>query len=1401
MKTGKLSWKVRLVTVLLALLYVLTAVIFAPLLLDGSGRFLNVMAQVNDSLVLHYDFEREHVEGNTVRDVTGNGHDGTMVNASIAAGRNGMALDLQSFTGDPMASGDPANRVQSYAALPAGVLDGMTEVTVSAWVRFKYDAGNFWARVFDIGVGETAYLFVSKTNGAYYGYHGSEKILPSKPNAIFEDSVWLHVCVSVSPEKFSYYIGGELVGEIDQDVPPLSVLGGGAVGYIGKSQFAVDPCLSAYVDDFKIYNKYMTAEEVTEEMGNDMSTEAKLAADVAALDIGRTVGIANDLVLPQQGTYGTIAWQSSNHDVIGDDGKLGPNTGEDNTATLTATVTVDGQSAKKLFFVSVLRAGEAHFAIDIDPFDMLFDVSDTFSAGFFEDTITLDGGLYAELIENKSFEFENGLESFETVQREGGAGSVQIGTASPLNEVNTHYAKLVKTNAEGRFGLANDGFEWIDVKKGTVYDFSVFLRQTGGYAGTVSAVLENAEGKAISDTLTFSALTTDFEQYEGVLTATEDAKGAKLCLYLDGQGEVHADFLSLMPQSDFKGIKNIFNAELVQMIDALGFDALRFPGGCVIEGVSSDGKTLEKYNSWKDGIGRPEERKVVQNRWGGYQSNGVGYYEYFLLCEALGAEPIPVVNAGLSCQIDGGSGTASDHTYYCPKDELRETFVQDALDLIEYANGDETTYWGRKRIESGHEEPFGLKYLAIGNEQWGEEYFKRYAVFEEAIHEKYPEIVLVTTSGPSASGTNYDYAWEQINTWYRDNLVDEHYYMDTDWFLNNTDRYAEYDRDGAKVFVGEYSVKNADGKSTLYTALAEAAYISGMVKNADIVQMHSYAPLLSRADRSIWSPNLIVFDSSSAYGSAAYYTQLLYSGNTGNKVVSSSYYDNIHASDAYGGVSIGSKQTAFDIHNVTVTDRESGATLLDEQFTDVGKMLATWTFCNVYDSETSHFSWPNYHWLMETGVLRVMDKTGSADGGRPLADALDTRMIANNATGWKNYTLNTSITRTGGLQGVMLGFGYKDNDNYYLFHYGAENNSKIRLERITNGVSTVLAEVSATAPVMQNGVPYDFSIAFGEREIVCSVNGKTVIDYALVSPEKDLYYDVTFDTARSELIVKLVNTTSDALSVRLNFGTEAVLGQKARRFILTAPSKDSENSFEDPNCVNIKEDTYEGVSNLFDYVADPYSVTVLRIAVDGVKIGGEEEVVLHPGEETLAEAELGSGLSGVEWRSEDPNVATVDANGKITAVSEGQTRVFACANDGQFVDSIVVCVTAKGAQQAPSPEISADITESGFILHGPEGAEYSIDGGKTWQGGVFTGLEADTGYTIWIRMRETEELATSEAVSIQLRTSAVPAEKGADYGWYIGGGAAVLVVGLSAVAIVAVKRRKNNTKRGGGTQS
>lgn len=574
---------------------------------------------------------------------------------------------------------------------------------------------------------------------------------------------------------------------------------------------------------------------------------------------------------------------------------------------------------------------------------------------FFEDiNYAADGGLYAEMLENRSFEFvdcygDKGDYYTKPApgygwSAEGDGAVLEFVTGSPLYRENPHYLRFT-ADREGA-GFKNKAYRGIYLRKGEEYRVSFYARMAS-YTGNFTVCVKKG------DTVSAKALIKGRQdpadpwhkwiRYEAYLEAREDVDGADFVLSLDGKGIVEFDFISMMPADAVAGV---FRKDLFECLKGLHPGFLRFPGGCIVEG-----DTLENRYRWKESVGAPEARKSNFNRWAVHgttrenglhteyshynQTLGIGFYEYFLLCEMIGAKPLPVLNVGLACQYQS-------YELVEPGTPGFGEFIQDALDLIEFANGSPDTFWGGVRARMGHEEPFGLSMVGIGNEQWQTkeaDFFTRYRLFEKAIHEKYPEIKLIGSAGPDIISDHYRDAWsfyrqegaENENFCY---AVDEHYYVKPEWFYDHVDFYDEYPRD-VKVFSGEYAAHPENGMNnpaanTLKGALSEAAFLTGVERNADVVILASYAPLFARLGYAQWSPDLIWFDEHGTYPTASYYVQKMYGENMGTVTVPMEGQEKALAGEAvYVNVTLDEKTREYIVKAVNAGDTDKSLEITD----------------------------------------------------------------------------------------------------------------------------------------------------------------------------------------------------------------------------------------------------------------------------------------------------------------------------------------------------------------------------------------------------------------------------------------------------------------------------------------
>ena len=503
---------------------------------------------------------------------------------------------------------------------------------------------------------------------------------------------------------------------------------------------------------------------------------------------------------------------------------------------------------------------------------------------FFEDiNYAADGGLYAEMIKNRSFEFPQNFMGWDTF------GGVELKDDGPF-ERNPHYVRLSTAgHAHKHTGLANKGFFGVSAQKDSTYRFSVWARVPEGGKAKIRVELTDPSSMGETQVLAKKDIEIDskeWKKYEATLkpNATQPKGELRIFLTKPDENPVDLEHISLFPANTWKGRENGLRQDLAQHLADLNPGIFRFPGGCIVEGTD-----LATRYQWKNTVGPVENRPLNENRWhytftkrffpDYFQSYGLGFFEFFQLSEDIGSEPLPILHVGLACQFQNND----PHERVAP-DSL-DTYIQDALDLIEFANGDTTTTWGRLRADMGHPAPFNLKFIGIGNEQWGPEYPERLQHFVKAIRKAYPDIKIVGSSGPDSEGKQFDYLWPEMKRLGAD-LVDEHFYRPEKWFLAQGARYDNYDRKGPKVFAGEYACHGKGKKWNHFNAaLLEAAFMTGLERNADVVHMATYAPLFAHVEGWQWRPDMIWFDNNNSVRTASYEVQKLYADNKGTNVL------------------------------------------------------------------------------------------------------------------------------------------------------------------------------------------------------------------------------------------------------------------------------------------------------------------------------------------------------------------------------------------------------------------------------------------------------------------------------------------------------------------------------------
>ena len=560
------------------------------------------------------------------------------------------------------------------------------------------------------------------------------------------------------------------------------------------------------------------------------------------------------------------------------------------------------------------------------------DIQPTMWGVFFEDiNLGADGGIYAELVKNRSFEFNKPMMGWKVLGKPATEGDFLVLNRLKENTANPRFLRVtLHNNTKGSIGLNNEGFRGMGIKNGIRYDFSVMYSQKSSGNIKMHIELVNEKGDNIGGVSTSTGFTgAEWKKQSVSFTATATAQKAKMNIWFEGDGSIDLDMISLFPEDTWKKRPGGMRADMIQLLADMKPGFIRFPGGCIVEGFD-----LSQRYQWKKTIGPIEERQLVINRWNYefphrptpdyFQTFGLGFFEYFQLAEDIGAEPLPILNCGMACQFNSAE--------VVPIGDL-DPYVQDALDLIEFANGDISSKWGKVRADLGHAAPFHLKLLGVGNENWGPQYLERLKIFTKAIKAKYPDIRLVNSSGTDPNGDRFDYLNTELRSMNAD-IIDEHYYRKPEWFFSNARRYDKYPRNGSKIFGGEYAAQSdhtvsVDNKNSWLTALSEAAFMTGLERNADVVSMASYAPLFAHVDGWQWTPDLIWVNNLQSYGTPDYYVQKMYSLNRGTKVVPVTLNNDVVAGQdsLYAAACIDTKTNDLIIKLVNASGKEQTNTV------------------------------------------------------------------------------------------------------------------------------------------------------------------------------------------------------------------------------------------------------------------------------------------------------------------------------------------------------------------------------------------------------------------------------------------------------------------------------------------
>jgi alpha-L-arabinofuranosidase len=759
---------------------------------------------------------------------------------------------------------------------------------------------------------------------------------------------------------------------------------------------------------------------------------------------------------------------------------------------------------------------------------------------FFEDiNLSADGGMYPELVRNRSFEDADTLQNWMFVSADN-KSTASISTADvqakppvpPLNPFNRK-SLCIKTN--GSFKLQNDGYWGMNIIQGNSYSFKAAVRSTDGYNAPLNIKIVGADGKELASgqIQEFGGL---WKYYSLKLIASGSDPKAHLEISGEGKGKLYLDMVSLLPDQTWK--KHGMRTDLAEALNALHPRFMRFPGGCWVEGDD-----FEHMNHWKNTVGNIDARIPLWNIWGYNATHGLGYHEYLQLAEDLGAEPLFCINVGMS------------HKEVIPMDHMGQ-WVQDALDAIEYANGPETSVWGSVRAKNGHPKPFNLKYIEIGNENGQAPYAERWALIAKAIQEKYPEMKLVANewAGSHPQDPNPE-------------IIDEHYYDNPDWFIWNSGKYDSYDRKGPKIFIGEYAVTSGTGKGNLRGAIGEAAWMTGMERNSDIVVMGSYAPLLCNFNHKAWPVNLINFDSYRWYGLPSYYVQEMFANNQGTvtlpvKVENAPIIKPPYSS---GRIGLGTWLNAAEFKDLNVTAPD-------------GKILYKNNFSKNIDD------WKKIgqgQWSVQDGVLRQ-----SAIAQNVTAFVGDTN--------WTDYTITLKARRLSGENGFQIYFHCKNVYQRIRWDIGGYGNS-------VNMMDMGLTSVSVPSNI-EIGRWYDIKIVIRGTNVKGYLDGELLQEVGDArTAVKSLCASAARDEKSGDIILKVVNASSQSLETQIDLNGAGIFTGSGKAIVLTSASPLDENTLENPMKVSPKDEELIISGDTITRSFSGNSLTIIRIPTVGRK--------------------------------------------------------------------------------------------------------------------------------------------------------------------------------------------------------
>ena len=846
--------------------------------------------------------------------------------------------------------------------------------------------------------------------------------------------------------------------------------------------------------------------------------------------------------------------------------------------------------------------------------------SNLFGIFFEEINFAGEGGIYAEMVRNRSFYDPANPDYWTLVTQGTAAGTMNVDSTRPLNTNILNSLKLTMQSGSGSVGAGNSGFWGMSLQAGSNYILNFYAAASNGFTGPITARLESSGGSSVYAQTSFNGLTTNWRLFTASLAPSGTDTNAQIVLSISNAGTVWLDVVSLFPQATFLGRTNGMQVGLANTLAALQPSFLRFPGGCFVEGSA-----LTNAVRWKNTIGNIAERPGHEGFWGYWSTDGLGYHEYLQLCEDIGMTPLFDINCGLAFGYDGASSNT------VPLDEMGP-WVQDALDAIEYANGATNTTWGAQRAANGHPAPFNLQYIEIGNENGGSLYDDRYALFYNAIMSNYPAMNIIAMD------------WGGIPSTAPVQIEDQHYYSDQATFISYATMYDSYSRAGPKVFVGEYAVTGDYGAyDNLGSALGEAAFMTGMERNSDLVLMASYAPLFANVNGMQWQPDMIYYNSARAlFGTPSYYVQQMFSQNRGDAVLPATLVTSTNLA-LRGAIGVGSWNTSVQYTNIVVTS--NGVTLYQSDFVDDG---------------TNGWSVFNGAWSVSNGLYQQTS-----------TNTTDCYSTTGN-TNWANYTITLQARKTGGAEGFLILFNVLDDYDWTWWNIGGWTDTLDGIEQMVGGNKTTFAQVSQSIAL---NTWYSIRIVLTGPRIQCYLGANSaqaatnlVQDVTLPS---GILASSTYANAPGQVIVKAVNPYNAPVVTTVNVTGVSSISPNATLIQLTSGTSADDNTFLSPAYVFPVTNSIANAGTNFTLTLPANSLSILRLSASGINTFTNLLLQcpspINRGQ-VVASTVLGD-LSGnwinlttnanhaITWSSANTNIAVVDVNGNVVGVGPGTTGI------------------------------------------------------------------------------------------------------------------------------------------------